>query len=110
MSLVEEIPEGIAFRVYVQPRSSKNRIVGCHGDALKITLKAPPVGGAANKMCIQFLAKTLGVAKSSLEILSGDTGRTKRLLLRYPDENTSKIEKRRYQDIVESLFASQKTA
>ena len=109
MSLVEEIPEGITFRVYVQPRSSKNRIVGCHGDALKITLKAPPVGGAANKMCIQFLAKTLGMPKSSLEILSGDTGRTKRLLLRYSDENASRIEKKRCQGLVESLFALRKT-
>lgn len=110
MLLVETHPEGITFKVYVQPRSSKNTIVGRHEDTLKIKIKAPPVGGAANKMCIGFLATTLGVSKSSLEILSGHTGRTKRVLLRYPDENTAKTERPRYRDLVESLFAPQKTA
>ncbi len=81
MSFVQQHPRGIAFKVYVQPRSSKNMIVGTHGDALKVKLTAPPVGGAANRMCVQFLAKILGVPKSDLEILSGQSSRTKRLLL-----------------------------
>jgi uncharacterized protein (TIGR00251 family) len=83
MLSLQETPKGIAFRIHVQPRSSKNEIVGLHGDALKIKLTAPPVGGVANKMCLTYLSKCLGVSKSSLEILSGHTGRTKRILLKY---------------------------
>ncbi|MBW1752297.1 MAG: DUF167 domain-containing protein, partial [Deltaproteobacteria bacterium] len=50
---IQENSDGITFKVYIQPRSSKNMIAGLHGDALKIKLKAPPVDGAANKMCIE---------------------------------------------------------
>jgi len=57
-------------------------LAGRHGDALKIKLTAPPIEGAANKLCITFLAKRLELPKSSLEIVSGHTGRTKRILVR----------------------------
>ena len=80
---IQENSGGITFKVYIQPRSSKNMIAGLHGDALKIKLKAPPVDGAANKMCIEYLAKCLKVSKSSLEIISGHTSRTKRLRIHY---------------------------
>lgn len=69
----------MTFKVYVQPRSSKNTIVGLHGDALKVKIKAPPVEGAANKMCIQYMAACLGLPKSCVEIISGQTGRTKQV-------------------------------
>ena len=75
-------PEGLVLKVFVLPRSSKNMLAGRHGDALKIKLTAPPVEGAANKMCITFLAQRLGLPKSSLEIVSGHAGRTKLILLR----------------------------
>lgn len=103
MSFIQEHPQGIAFRVYIQPRSSKNMIVGLHADALKIKLMAPPVDGAANKMCLQFLARTLGVSKSSLEILSGQSSRTKRLLVRYAGDKTTEMQKERLRDLVMSL-------
>jgi uncharacterized protein (TIGR00251 family) len=70
---------GITFDVHVQPRSSVNAIIGCHDQALKIKLTAPPVGGAANKQCVQLLAKTLGLPKSALTIASGQTSRRKRI-------------------------------
>ena len=79
---VQRTSEGLCFKVFVQPRSSRNMIAGIHQDALKIKLKAPPVDGAANRMCIEYLAKCLGVAKSSLEITAGLTGRNKTLLVR----------------------------
>ncbi len=109
MPFIDNHPQGTAFRVYIQPRSSKNAIVGLHGDALKIKLKAPPVEGAANKMCLQFLAKTLGVSKSSLEILSGQSSRTKRLLLRYPVGTMTEKQKIQQRRRVESLLVPQET-
>ncbi|MFH1985217.1 MAG: DUF167 domain-containing protein [Pseudomonadota bacterium] len=80
--MIEHADGGLLFTVTVQPRASKNAVAGRHGDTLKIRLTAPPVDGAANKACIAFLAKQLGVAKSALEIVSGHTSRTKRILCR----------------------------
>jgi uncharacterized protein (TIGR00251 family) len=81
--------EGLIFQILVQPRSSKNMIVGIHGEALKIKLTAPPVDNAANRMCIKFLAKSLNVSKSALEIVAGHTSRHKQILLRPDRANPS---------------------
>lgn len=75
-------PEGFILKVFVLPRSSKNMIVGRHGDTLKIKLTAPPVEGAANTLCLKFLARRLGLPRSSLEIVSGHASRTKLILVR----------------------------
>jgi len=72
---------GISFKIYVQPKASKNAIVGEHGDALKIRLTAPPVDGAANKLCIKYLSKITGISKTAIEITSGHTSRTKHILI-----------------------------
>jgi uncharacterized protein (TIGR00251 family) len=82
MAFMREHSKGIVFHVFIQPRSSKNMIVGRHGDSLKLKLTAPPVSGAANKMCVKFLAKHLSVSPSSLEIISGHASRTKKILLK----------------------------
>jgi uncharacterized protein (TIGR00251 family) len=79
-----ETADGIRFQVVVQPKSSRNLIVGSHGEALKIKLKAPPVEGAANRMLVQFVAKALKVPKSKVEIVAGQTSRVKQLLVHYP--------------------------
>jgi uncharacterized protein (TIGR00251 family) len=67
--------------VYVQPRAGKSEIVGTHGDAVKIRLKAPPVDGQANDELIRFLSKTLGIPKRAVSIRSGLAGRRKRVVL-----------------------------
>jgi uncharacterized protein YggU (UPF0235/DUF167 family) len=86
-------------------------IAGQHGDALKIKLTAPPVDDAANKMCVQYLAKWLKVPKSSIKIISGHTSRTKRLLLRYKNEkNASRAEQKRIRSLISSLLDLKKTA
>jgi len=74
---IQEHPDGVIFKVKVQPRASCNRIAGMLGDALKLMLTAPPVDGAANTACIEFLASLLKVPKNRVEILTGHTGRTK---------------------------------
>jgi uncharacterized protein len=82
MSWITEKPEGVVITIFVQPRASKNRIAGLHGDAIKVKLTAPPVDNAANKMCVEYLAKCLNIPKSSLEIISGQTSRTKQIRVR----------------------------
>ncbi|MGD8833971.1 MAG: DUF167 domain-containing protein [Desulfobacteraceae bacterium] len=79
MIAIKETTNGLTFSVYVQPRSSRLDIVGSHQQALKIKLTAPPVGGAANRQCIQVLAKTLQLPKSTLTITCGQTNRRKHI-------------------------------
>jgi uncharacterized protein len=81
---IQEKPDGLVFKIRVQPRSSQNRIAGLHGDALKINLTAPPVDNAANKACGAFLAGLLAVPKSAVSIVSGHTGRNKQVKVRCP--------------------------
>jgi hypothetical protein len=76
---IQDHPFGISFRIRVQPKSSRNQIVGMQDDALKLKVTAPPVEGAANKACIELLAKAFEVPKSCLEIASGQSGRNKRI-------------------------------
>jgi uncharacterized protein (TIGR00251 family) len=104
MISIHEHPQGIIFKVFVQPRSSKNMIVGLHDDALKIKLTAPPVDNAANKMCIKFLAKRLGVSNSQIEIITGHTSRTKQVLLRSDQPKISTNEYKRLKEIIQRLI------
>ncbi len=90
MNLIHPHPKGLVIKVFVQPRSSRNSIVGPHGDALKIKLTAPPVAGEANRLCIKFLAKSLGLPKTALEILSGHTSRTKQVLVHTNSDESKK--------------------
>ncbi len=71
--------DGVILRLHIQPGAKKTEVAGEHGEALKIRLSAPPVDGKANACLIEFLAKQLGVAKSAVELLSGDTSRAKRV-------------------------------
>ena len=82
MFWIQETSQGTLFKVVIQTRGAKNDIVGVQGDALKMKLTAPPVDGAANKMCIQFLAKALKVPKSDVTILRGKRSRIKQIVVR----------------------------
>ena len=68
---------GTSIAVRVQPRASRNEIVGLHGSELRIRLTAPPVDGAANDALIVFLAGELGLARSDLTLVSGSSSRSK---------------------------------
>jgi len=68
---------GVTFAVRVHPRAKKNAITGQIGDAIKVSLTAPPVDGRANDACIEFFAKLLKVPRSSVTIASGESSATK---------------------------------
>jgi len=71
----------IAFNVYVQPRASRTRVAGMHGNAIKICVTAPPVENKANGAVIRFFADLFGVPKSAVSIKSGRQGRKKKVLI-----------------------------
>ena len=74
---VTETPEGVVFTVHVQPRASRSEICGPKDGELRLRLTSPPVDDAANKQCVELIAKTLGIAKSKVTIRSGAKSRHK---------------------------------
>ncbi|MGB9790995.1 MAG: DUF167 domain-containing protein [Thermacetogeniaceae bacterium] len=82
MSWIAPTKDGIRIQVKVQPRSSRNEIVGIFDDHLKVKLTAPPVDGEANKMLKEYLSEVFGCASRNVEILKGSTGRTKLVEIR----------------------------
>ena len=82
-------PEAV-LSLRIQPRASKNEVVVQADGSLKIRLTAPPVDGAANEALVAFLAKTIGVPKSQVEIVSGETSREKRIRINGMDEEAAR--------------------
>ncbi|OGJ77715.1 hypothetical protein A2412_01850 [Candidatus Peribacteria bacterium RIFOXYC1_FULL_58_8] len=73
----------VSFTVRVHPGAKHTGAKGVMADGiLKIDLAAAPEDGQANAALIQFLAKEFGVAKSHVEILKGQTSRTKAVRIR----------------------------
>jgi len=70
----------VIINVKAQPNSSKNKIAGIYGDAIKINIKAPAVEGAANKELIKFISKEFKIPKSEI-IIKGETSKKKQLIL-----------------------------
>ncbi len=71
----------IILKVYLQPKSSKNEIIGPYRDGIKVKVTAPPVEGKANEALVRFLAKELGVSPSCIEITRGQRSREKTLMI-----------------------------
>ena len=69
----------ITFRIRGVPRASRSERVGEIDGAIKVTIASPPVDGAANAEVIKLFAKMLGIAKSSVEIVSGQTSKSKQI-------------------------------
>lgn len=74
-------PDGSATIVtlYVQPQASRTEVSGPHDGAVRLRVAAPPIDGGANAEIVTFLAKRFGVPKSAVQIVSGETGRRKRV-------------------------------
>ena len=66
-------------KVYLQPKSFKNEIVGPYRDGIKVRITAPPIEGKANEALIRFLAKEFLISPSCIEILKGHRSREKTL-------------------------------
>jgi len=71
--------ESILLKVYLQPKSSRNEVVGLYRDGIKVKVTAPPVEGKANEALIRFLAREFGISPSCIEIIRGLHSREKTL-------------------------------
>jgi uncharacterized protein (TIGR00251 family) len=79
--LVVEQRDGLILRLRVTPGASRERIVGRHGDALKIAVGAPPERGRANDRLLALLSAALGVAPAQLRLVAGAASRDKKVLV-----------------------------
>ncbi|KMV28440.1 DUF167 family protein YggU [Photobacterium swingsii] len=76
--------DDLIIRLYIQPKASRDQIVGLHGDELKIAITAPPVDGKANAHLAKYLAKQFKVAKGQVNIEKGMQGRHKQVRIESP--------------------------
>ena len=84
-SYIHPRADGVVLSVRVQPRASSTAVKGTVGDRLKVSVSGPPVDGKANAVLIKFLSKKLGVSKSAIELIRGQTSREKDLFIRGVD-------------------------
>jgi uncharacterized protein (TIGR00251 family) len=75
--VLREQDGGTRFELRVSPRASRDALAGVHAGALKLSLTAAPVDGAANQAVIALLAKVLDVPKRSVRIVRGEHARKK---------------------------------
>jgi uncharacterized protein len=76
--------DDLLLDIRVQPRASSDGFAEELGDRIKLRITASPVDGKANRHLIALLAKTFRVAKKDISIISGETGRNKRIKIRCP--------------------------
>ena len=85
---IDASSEGAVLWVRVQPRAKRCAVRGTYGEALKVALRPPPVDRAANAALLKFLGRLCEVPPSSLALLSGHGGRSKRVVFRTLDSAT----------------------
>lgn len=84
--MIRAVHDGVTVAVRAQPGAKKTAVTGVYGEGaaaqLKIAVQAPPIEGRANEALIAFLAKSCGVPRSAVAVLSGELSRSKVFLLR----------------------------
>jgi len=73
--------DGWTLAVHVQPGARRSAVAGLHGERLKIRIAAPALDGRANDALVAFVAASLGVAKRSVRVASGERSRDKLLAI-----------------------------
>ncbi len=70
---IKTTKDGVQFSVKVGAGAKKTKLLGLHGNALKISIQSPPADGKANKELVEFLADVFRIAKSRVSIVKGRT-------------------------------------
>lgn len=86
---LKEVEGGVSIEIVVQPRASRTRLVGEHGDRLKLQITAPPVDGEANAAIVDYFSSIFRIPKRDVEIASGLTGKRKMVRLVGVDGETA---------------------
>lgn len=74
--------EGTILSVRAQAGARKNAVISEHAGALKVCVTAAPEHGKANQAIIAVLAEVLECKRAQIALLSGETSRDKRFLIR----------------------------
>jgi uncharacterized protein (TIGR00251 family) len=88
MDWCTDTADGVVLNVRAKPRSSRAGLDGLFGDALSVRIRCAPVDGKANKELVETLADEFGLPKSRVEFKSGETSKSKRILLKGLDSAT----------------------
>lgn len=91
MSMVQHRDGSLLLRIYLQPKASRDQIIGQHQNEIKIAITAPPVEGQANAHLVKFLAKQFAVAQHQVVIEKGKLSRHKQILILQPQQIPSQI-------------------
>lgn len=78
---IEQVSDGVVIQVKALPGSRKNEVRGEQNGMLKVSVTQVPEKGKANTAVLEQLAKSLGLRKSQVQLLSGETGRQKKFLI-----------------------------
>jgi uncharacterized protein len=87
---IHDHPLGATFPVRVQPRAARTAITGTVGDALKMTLSAPPLDGRANVALVDFFAEVFSVPRSGVQVVTG--GRSRNKVIRIAGRSASELQ------------------
>jgi hypothetical protein len=91
LSAVSQTSEGLVLRLYIQPKASRDSIIGLHGDELKVAITAPPIDGKANAHLVKYLAKQFRVAKGQVLVEKGELGRHKQIKIIDPQQIPTEV-------------------
>ena len=69
----------VRIGVHVTPRSGRESVEGGPGGGVHVRVTLPPEGGKANAAVCRLVAKALGVPKSAVRVVRGETAREKLL-------------------------------
>ncbi|MFS4458532.1 DUF167 domain-containing protein [Bdellovibrio sp. HCB2-146] len=75
--MIESIQGGVRLHLFIQPKASKNEVIGPHNGEIKIKLTSPPVDGKANEGLIEFLSDIFDIPKRDITLVKGETNRHK---------------------------------
>lgn len=89
---ISQNPQGIRLRIFLQPKASRDQIVGIHDNELKIAITAPPIEGQANAYLLKYLGKLFKVPKSSIVLEKGELQRHKQIFIPQPKQYPAEVQ------------------
>ena len=76
-----EAADGVTLALRVRPGARHDAILGLHGHALRVAVRAAPERGAANAAALAVIARAAGLALSAVRLAQGARSRDKRVIV-----------------------------